>query len=70
MSLSSEFDITAPTATSDRVCSASRVCSSFEYELRAAAAYTICSASQWESTPPTLTSDRVCPAITICTALE
>jgi hypothetical protein len=71
-------EITAPTATSDRVCSASRVCSSFEYELRAptatstrvCAAYTICTASEWESIPPTLTSDRVCSAITICTALE
>eukprot|EP00048_Salpingoeca_helianthica_P009150 m.131035 g.131035 ORF g.131035 m.131035 type:complete len:4598 (-) comp14790_c0_seq1:87-13880(-) len=45
-----EFQLAAPTLTSDRVCQALRVCG----------------ADSFESTFPTVTSDRVCTALTQC----
>ena len=48
--LGSTFQTTSPTLTSNRVCSAVKICNLLQYEL----------------TPPTLLSDRYCNNITVC----
>jgi hypothetical protein len=50
----SQYQTAAPTATTDRACTA----------------LTVCSASQYQSTAPTATTDRVCTALTVCTATQ
>ena len=73
-----QYEILAPTATSDRVCTELTVCASTEYETKAPTAksdrvctpLTVCSGSQYETRPPTATSDRLCSALTVCTAAQ
>ena len=74
----SQYELAAPTVTSDRACAALSVCSDSQYELaaptvtsdRACAELSYCSDFQYELTEPTVTSDRVCGEQTHCSASQ
>ena len=73
-----QYESTAPTATTDRVCMPLTVCTATQYESTAATAtsnrvcmpLTVCTATQYESTAATATTDRVCMALAVCTATQ
>eukprot|EP01052_Picozoa_sp_SAG31_P008962 SAG31_NODE_461_length_15359_cov_8.989253_1_plen_2385_part_10 len=73
--IAEEYETTAPTSSTDRVCTPARQCLSFEYETappreftnRECAMLTICnSAFEYEIVPPTATTDRNCTDLTVC----
>ncbi|MEJ6777131.1 MAG: DUF1566 domain-containing protein, partial [Crocinitomicaceae bacterium] len=74
----SQYELTAPTVTSDRACAALSVCSASQYELtaptvtsdRECAELSYCSASQYELTAPTVTNDRECAELSYCSASQ
>ena len=74
----SQYELAAPTVTTDRACAALSVCSDSQYELaaptvtsdRACAELSYCSDFQYELTEPTVTSDRVCGEQTHCSASQ
>jgi hypothetical protein len=75
----SEWQVQAPTLTSDRTCVALAMCKYGQYETvrptatsnRACADHALaCLATQWEVQSPTPTMDRVCREHTICTTTE
>ena len=72
-----EFEITAPSKTSDRTCKTLTTCSADEFELnapsktsdRACKTVKTCSAREYERRPPSATTDRECaPETSGCTA--
>ena len=76
-----EYESAAPTATSDRICSACTTCSGNEYVTlacsdgngtnnRQCAPVTACSASEYQTAAPTATTDRACATLRACTSSE
>jgi hypothetical protein len=74
-----QYQATAPTATTDRVCATCTICTGTEYEVvacadgdgaadRVCAPLTECGLGQYQSTAPTATSDRVCATCAVCNA--
>ena len=69
-----QYQLIAPTESSDRVCAALTTCRATQYERKAPTAtsdreckpLTECRHSQYESTAPTARSDRECTALTEC----
>ncbi len=70
----SQYEVTAPTATSDRACKATTTCKAGEYVSKAATAtsdtvcavVTTCPSGQYASKAATATSNTVCSAVTTC----
>eukprot|EP00043_Microstomoeca_roanoka_P017367 m.181033 g.181033 ORF g.181033 m.181033 type:complete len:434 (-) comp16624_c2_seq2:569-1870(-) len=66
-----EYELAAPTATTDRDCAVLRVCNASQYETvaptvttnRECAALRVCGLNEYESTPHTSTTDRTCSEI-------
>lgn len=76
-SLQPEFEVEAPTSSSDRECRAVRTCLPNEYETlfptitrdRVCRSLTVCeTGAEFQSAAPTATSDRVCTPLTDCRA--
>ncbi|EGD78208.1 hypothetical protein, variant [Salpingoeca rosetta] len=76
-STATEYQVVAPTASSDRQCAVLSTCSPSQYEVTAATAtsdrecqdVSVCDRrTEFEQQPPTTTSDRECATITICEA--
>lgn len=75
---SNQYEVQAPTSTTDRVCTFVIPCAKNEYESAPATAtsdhvcssLTDCDADEYESQAPTPTTDRICAPLTVCTQDE